>query len=61
MCLAVTEPYAGSDVASIRCSARREGDYYVVNGYYAVMCVCVRACNILSEFLLLTASERKSS
>src|SRR5690554_4333143 len=30
--LAVTEPDAGSDVASIRTTARREGDGYVVNG-----------------------------
>ena len=29
---AVTEPDAGSDVASIRCTARREGDDYVLNG-----------------------------
>jgi hypothetical protein len=32
MALAVTEPGAGSDVAGLRCSARREGDYYVING-----------------------------
>lgn len=30
--LAVTEPDGGSDVAAIRTTARREGDYYVVNG-----------------------------
>jgi acyl-CoA dehydrogenase len=30
--LAVTEPDAGSDVASIRTSARRDGDRYLVNG-----------------------------
>jgi acyl-CoA dehydrogenase len=30
--VAVTEPDAGSDVASIRCTARREGDSYVLNG-----------------------------
>ena len=29
---AVTEPDAGSDVASIRCTARRNGDDYVLNG-----------------------------
>ncbi len=30
--LAVTEPDAGSDVASIQTRARREGDWYLVNG-----------------------------
>ena len=30
--LAITEPDTGSDVASIRTSARRDGDAYVVNG-----------------------------
>jgi len=32
ICLAITEPYAGSDVANIRTTARREGDFYIVNG-----------------------------
>jgi hypothetical protein len=31
--LAVTEPYAGSDVANIKTTAVRDGDYYIVNGY----------------------------
>jgi acyl-CoA dehydrogenase len=30
--LAVTEPDGGSDVASVRTTARREGDEYVING-----------------------------
>ncbi len=30
--LAITEPGAGSDVANLRTTARREGDHYVVNG-----------------------------
>ncbi|WP_238412419.1 acyl-CoA dehydrogenase family protein [Saccharothrix deserti] len=30
--LAVTEPGGGSDVAALRTTARREGDFYVVNG-----------------------------
>lgn len=32
VCLGVTEPGAGSDVAQIKTSARKEGDFYVVNG-----------------------------
>src|SRR5207302_2267919 len=31
-CFGLTEPAAGSDVASMRTTARREGDAYVVNG-----------------------------
>jgi len=30
--LAITEPSGGSDVASLKTTARREGDHYVVNG-----------------------------
>src|SRR5438067_3156322 len=30
--LAITEPDGGSDVASIRTTARRDGDHYIVNG-----------------------------
>ncbi|MEM7358181.1 MAG: acyl-CoA dehydrogenase family protein [Pseudomonadota bacterium] len=30
--LGITEPSGGSDVANIRTTARREGDFYVVNG-----------------------------
>ena len=32
MCLAVSEPYVGSDVANLRCSAEKRGDHYIVNG-----------------------------
>jgi butyryl-CoA dehydrogenase len=31
-CYALTEPNAGSDAASMECSARQEGDTYVLNG-----------------------------
>jgi alkylation response protein AidB-like acyl-CoA dehydrogenase len=32
LCLGITEPHAGSDVAAIRTSAVREGDGWIVNG-----------------------------
>jgi alkylation response protein AidB-like acyl-CoA dehydrogenase len=34
ICLAITEPYAGSDVANLRCEAKLsdDGKYYIVNG-----------------------------
>jgi len=31
-CLAISEPFAGSDVANIQCTAMRDGDYFIVNG-----------------------------
>ena len=34
ICLAITEPYAGSDVANIQCEAKKspDGKHYIVNG-----------------------------
>ncbi|MBT8220011.1 MAG: acyl-CoA dehydrogenase family protein [Bacteroidia bacterium] len=31
-CLAITEPGGGSDVASLRTTAKKEGDHYIING-----------------------------
>jgi acyl-CoA dehydrogenase len=41
--VAVTEPGAGSDVASLRTTARREGDFWVVNGSKTYITNGVRA------------------
>ncbi|MEV4842125.1 acyl-CoA dehydrogenase family protein [Micromonospora matsumotoense] len=41
--LAVTEPDGGSDVASIRTTARRDGDHYLVNGSKTYVTSGVRA------------------
>ena len=32
ICLAISEPWAGSDVANIQTTAEKQGDYYIVNG-----------------------------
>ena len=32
ICVAMTEPEVGSDLASIRTNAKKDGDYYVLNG-----------------------------
>ncbi|MHB8507112.1 MAG: acyl-CoA dehydrogenase family protein [Candidatus Dormibacteria bacterium] len=39
-CFGLTEPDAGSDVAAMRTTARREGDTYVVNGEKAWVSFC---------------------
>lgn len=31
-CLGITEPDAGSDVASVRTTGKRDGDHYIING-----------------------------
>jgi acyl-CoA dehydrogenase len=41
--LAITEPDGGSDVASIRTTARRDGDHFVVNGAKTYITSGVRA------------------
>ena len=41
--LAITEPGGGSDVANLQTTARRDGEYYVVNGQKAFITSGVRA------------------
>jgi len=49
-CLGITEPGAGSDVAGIRTTARRDGDEYVINGSKTFITNGARA-----DFILLVA------
>jgi citronellyl-CoA dehydrogenase len=50
-CLAITEPDAGSDVAGIRTTARRDGDEYVINGAktYITNGVRAHACTLVAK------------
>ena len=41
--LAITEPSGGSDVARLRCSARRDGDHWVIDGDKAFITSGIRA------------------
>jgi citronellyl-CoA dehydrogenase len=49
-CLGITEPGAGSDVAGIRTTARRDGDEYVLNGSKTFITNGARA-----DFILMVA------
>lgn len=51
--LAVTEPNAGSDVASLQTTARREGDFYVLNGSKIFITNGVNA-----DFVIVAAKTR---
>lgn len=53
--LAVTEPDAGSDVAGIRTTAKREGDVFVINGTKLYITNGVRA-----DFVVLAAKTDSS-
>lgn len=49
-CLGITEPNAGSDVAAIQTTARRDGDQWVINGRKIFITNGVRA-----DFIILVA------
>ena len=57
-CLGITEPNAGSDVAAIQTTAKRDGDHWVINGRKIFITNGVR-----SDFITLVArtSEKKGS
>ncbi|HEV3233438.1 MAG TPA: acyl-CoA dehydrogenase family protein [Candidatus Dormibacteraeota bacterium] len=52
----LTEPDAGSDVAAMRSSARREGDAYVLNGEKA----WVSFCDFADYFLVFAYTDREA-
>ncbi|MGP4061022.1 acyl-CoA dehydrogenase family protein [Halobacillus sp. H74] len=43
----LTEPDAGSDVASLKTTAKKEGDYYILNGQKTWISLCDHADNFL--------------
>jgi len=55
-CLGITEPDAGSDVASIRTTSKRDGDYFIINGQKIFITNGVRA-----DFAILVTREPGSS
>lgn len=55
-CLGITEPDAGSDVASIRTTSQRDGDEFIINGQKIFITNGVRA-----DFAILVTREPGSS
>lgn len=49
-CLAITEPFGGSDVKAIRTTAVRNGDHYIINGSKTFI-----TNGVLSDFLIIVA------
>lgn len=49
-CLAITEPFGGSDVAALRTKAELDGDQYVINGSKTFI-----SNGVLSDFLVVAA------
>jgi len=60
-CITMTEPYAGSDIASIEATAVREGDFYRVNGKKRSQ-TCIGAADIYMTYLKTgtTDNDRKN-
>lgn len=55
-CLAITEPFGGSDVAAMRTTAVREGDHYIVNGSKTFI-----TNGVLSDFLIVAVKTNPSA
>jgi len=55
-CLAISEPSGGSDVANMRTTAVRDGNYYVLNGSKTFI-----TNGVLSDFLIVAAKTKPNS
>jgi alkylation response protein AidB-like acyl-CoA dehydrogenase len=60
-CITMTEPYAGSDIASIETTAVREGDYYIINGKKRFQTASPAADLFMSYFLSSKKPEDRAS
>ncbi|MEP3838924.1 MAG: acyl-CoA dehydrogenase family protein [Algibacter sp.] len=49
-CLCITEPFGGSDVAGMRTTAVKQGDYYIINGSKTFI-----TNGVLSDYLIVAA------
>ena len=55
-CFGLTEPAAGSDVAALESSARREGDHYLLNGQKT----WISYANVADHFLVFAKTDREA-
>jgi len=55
-CFGLTEPAAGSDVAAIECTARREGDRYLLNGQKT----WISYADVADHFLVFAKTDREA-
>lgn len=55
-CLGITEPDAGSDVASVKTTAKKDGDVWIINGRKIFI-----SNGVNSDYILLLARTRKKS
>ncbi len=55
-CLCITEPFAGSDVAGMKTTATKEGDFYIMNGSKTFI-----TNGVYSDYLVVTAKTDTSA
>lgn len=55
-CFALTEPNAGSDVASLESTARREGDHYILNGQKN----WISYANVADDFMVFAKTDKEA-